>query len=227
MEKTIRTLEKIKAGFKKQDELSIHVCQKNKYEFTLDEDTCKRLFAAFEYAPLAIMYTDAEGIITNSNVKASELFGAPKEKLVGFSYRSIRNRRMRDAIAKALSGQRSSFEGEYLTVTGNVLTNMSAKFSPSYHEDGSVSGVIGIFEDVTERLIADRANKKQVGELQTALSKEKKPNDMIPICSSCKKIRDKKGQWINPESFFHAHFGFKFTHSICPKCSELIFDDMD
>ena len=114
----------------------------------------------FDHSPLSIMYTDQSGIIRICNEKATRLFGAQREKLVGFSYRSIKNDRMREAIRKALGGKKSSFEGEYLTVTGNVLTQMSANFSPSFAEDGSVSGVIGIFEDITDRVRAEKSLKE-------------------------------------------------------------------
>ncbi len=40
----------------------------------------------------------------------------------------------------------------------------------------------------------------------------------IPICSCCKSIRDKNGEWRPPESYFRKHLELKFTHSICPKC---------
>ena len=114
----------------------------------------------FDHSPLSIMYTDQYGIIRICNEKATKLFGARKEKLIGFSYRSIVNVRMREAISRALGGKKSSFEGEYLTVTGNVLTQMSANFSPSFSEDGSVSGVIGIFEDITDRVRAEKSLKE-------------------------------------------------------------------
>ncbi len=114
----------------------------------------------FDHSPLAIMYTDKNGIITTCNEKAMKLFGARRDKLIGFSYKSIKNEKMRDAICKALCGEKSSFEGEYLTVTGNLLTHMSANFSPSFSEDGSVSGVIGIFEDISDRIRAEKSLKE-------------------------------------------------------------------
>jgi CheY-like chemotaxis protein len=41
----------------------------------------------------------------------------------------------------------------------------------------------------------------------------------LPICSNCKKIRDKQDQWQMPEVFFMKHLGLKFTHGICPDCA--------
>lgn len=40
----------------------------------------------------------------------------------------------------------------------------------------------------------------------------------LPICSSCKKIRDEQGEWLAPERFFNKYAGLKFTHGLCPDC---------
>ncbi len=128
-------------------------------EYTVEES--EKIFQIiFDHSPLSIMYTDQNGVITTCNERATKLFGADKATLIGFSYKSIKNERMRGAISDALHGKKSSFEGEYLTVTGNVLTQMSANFSPSFSEDGSVTGVIGIFEDITDRVRAEKSLKE-------------------------------------------------------------------
>lgn len=41
----------------------------------------------------------------------------------------------------------------------------------------------------------------------------------LPICSSCKKIRDRQDVWQAPEAFFRKYAGLKFTHGICPGCA--------
>ncbi|HTR40489.1 MAG TPA: response regulator [Pseudomonadales bacterium] len=41
---------------------------------------------------------------------------------------------------------------------------------------------------------------------------------LLPICSSCKKIRNKKNEWQLMESFFLEYFNIRFTHGICPDC---------
>lgn len=40
----------------------------------------------------------------------------------------------------------------------------------------------------------------------------------LPICASCKKIRDRQDEWQPPEMFFRKYTGLKFTHGICPDC---------
>lgn len=200
--------------------------REGKCDGTPAEDTDSKFKAIFEHSPLAIMYTDEDGTITTCNDNASKLFGAPKEKLIGFSYRSIRDKLMRAAIEKALSGQRSRFEGEYLTVTGNMLTQMSANFSPAFHPDGSVSGVIGIFEDITERKLVEKDRERLIRELQDALSNVKKLSGILPICASCKKVRDDKGYWTQVEAYIRDHSDMDFSHGICPECSEKLKNDL-
>jgi hypothetical protein len=42
--------------------------------------------------------------------------------------------------------------------------------------------------------------------------------EFLPICASCKKIRDEEGRWTHLESYFSKQFEVKFTHGICPDC---------
>ncbi len=45
---------------------------------------------------------------------------------------------------------------------------------------------------------------------------------IIPICSCCKQIRDDCGIWIQPEDYFRDHFNFMFTHTLCPECVKVL-----
>ena len=191
----------------------------------ISEDDPSRFRAIFDHSPLAIMYTDADGTITTCNAKASRLFGAPESKLIGFSYLSIKNDLMRNAIAKALDGEQSQFEGQYLTVTGNVLTNMRANFSPTLYADGTVSGVIGIFEDISDRVTAEKEREGQLKTLRDALAKFRKPGGYLPICSCCKRIRDDNGDWHPLEIYFGTHADVGFSHGICPECRQIFYKD--
>lgn len=160
LEQSLKKLEQENSGLKKFNaSLKLQTGKTKNRECTIEKS--ERIFQIiFDHSPLSIMYTDQHGVITTCNERATKLFGASKDKLIGFSYKSIKNERMRGAISKALGGEKSNFEGEYLTVTGNVLTQMSANFSPSFSEDGSVSGVIGIFEDITDRVRAEKSLKE-------------------------------------------------------------------
>ncbi len=63
------------------------------------------------------------------------------------------------------------------------------------------------------------ANKK----LQDAIEEVKKLSGMLPICSSCKKIRDDQGYWNRIETYISSHSEANFTHGLCPDCSEKFY----
>lgn len=48
---------------------------------------------------------------------------------------------------------------------------------------------------------------------------------IIPICASCKKIRDDKGYWNQIESYIKEHSEAEFSHSICPDCLKKLYPD--
>jgi hypothetical protein len=48
---------------------------------------------------------------------------------------------------------------------------------------------------------------------------------LIPICSSCKKIRDDKGYWNLLEQYINDHSEARFSHSICPECKEKLYGE--
>jgi PleD family two-component response regulator len=55
-------------------------------------------------------------------------------------------------------------------------------------------------------------------ELKDALAKIKTLSGLIPICASCKKIRDDQGYWNQLEVYMHDHSDAEFSHSYCPGC---------
>jgi CheY-like chemotaxis protein len=57
------------------------------------------------------------------------------------------------------------------------------------------------------------------GHLLVLLAEYERVGGYLPICSSCKKIRDGQDVWQSPEMFFRKYAGLKFTHGICPDCA--------
>ena len=56
--------------------------------------------------------------------------------------------------------------------------------------------------------------------LQSALDEVDELSGLLPICSSCKKIRDDKGYWNQIETYIKNRSSVEFSHSICPDCKE-------
>jgi len=62
-------------------------------------------------------------------------------------------------------------------------------------------------------------------ELQEALAKIKTLSGFIPICASCKKIRDDRGYWNQLENYIREHSDADFTHGYCPDCMKKLFPE--
>ena len=62
-------------------------------------------------------------------------------------------------------------------------------------------------------------------ELETALAQVKRLNSLLPICSSCKKIRDDQGYWQQIEDYISEHADVDFSHSICPDCMRELYPE--
>jgi PleD family two-component response regulator len=68
---------------------------------------------------------------------------------------------------------------------------------------------------------------KLVSELQDALAKVKLLSGFIPICASCKKIRDDEGFWTQIEQYIAEHSEAHFSHGICPDCARKLYPELD
>ncbi|MBU0716164.1 MAG: response regulator [Verrucomicrobia bacterium] len=62
-----------------------------------------------------------------------------------------------------------------------------------------------------------------IGQLRETLADVKMLSGLLPICASCKHIRDDKGYWHQVESYIQQHSSAVFTHGLCPKCSQKIY----
>ncbi|HQK10976.1 MAG TPA: PAS domain-containing protein [Candidatus Marinimicrobia bacterium] len=94
---------------------------------------------------------------------------------------------------------------------------------PLRDQDGKIIGLVGISREINEIKQAEEQREKIIAELQEALDKIKTLKGLIPICASCKKIRDDQGYWNNVESYIKSHAEVEFTHGICPDCMKKLY----
>lgn len=85
----------------------------------------------------------------------------------------------------------------------------------------------GTHNDITDRKEAELEREALIHKLNKALNDVKTLGGLIPICSSCKKIRDDTGYWNQLESYFEQHSTALFSHSLCPGCMDEIYGNDD
>lgn len=67
--------------------------------------------------------------------------------------------------------------------------------------------------------------ENRAGQLENALAQVKRLKSLLPICSSCKKIRDDQGYWQEIEDYISEHADVDFSHSICPDCMRELYPE--
>ena len=96
-----------------------------------------------------------------------------------------------------------------------------------YLVKGQVDGklLVRAVRYAVERKRAELEREQLIRELQDALSKIKTLGGLLPICSSCKNIRDDRGYWTQVEVYISEHSEAGFTHGLCPECAKRLFPD--
>jgi CheY-like chemotaxis protein len=62
----------------------------------------------------------------------------------------------------------------------------------------------------------------RVAELEEALSRVTQLQGLLPICCYCHKIRDDHNYWHRVENYISQHADVRFSHGICPECTEKV-----
>jgi len=88
-----------------------------------------------------------------------------------------------------------------------------------------ISGAIANSQLFKNLKKVEEEREKLIRELQDSLVKIKTLRGLLPICASCKKIRDDKGYWNQIEAYIRDHSEAEFSHSICPVCMKKLYPD--
>lgn len=74
--------------------------------------------------------------------------------------------------------------------------------------------------------ILQRRLSKKNAELEKALAEIKILRGIIPICASCKKIRNDEGYWQQLEIYIQDHSDAEFSHGICDECIPKLYPEI-
>jgi PAS domain S-box-containing protein len=179
-----------------------------------------------------VILIDAEGKLTFMNPEAARLLGWKSEELVGKELHATIHHQRPDGTPYPLdecpsnevlrTGIRQTVARDaYLRKDGSFLP-ISYVTAPVREGDRVVAAVIA-FQDITVRQKIEEERERLIGELKEALDNIKTLEGMLPICASCKRIRDDKGGWHQIEEYIHEHSKAEFSHGICPECAQRIY----
>jgi len=87
-------------------------------------------------------------------------------------------------------------------------------------------GFFSVYAVVLSIVKADTDERELLLEkLQKALGEVKQLSGFLPICASCKRIRDDAGYWNQIETYISAHSEAQFSHGICPECIKKLYPE--
>ncbi len=116
-----------------------------------------------------------------------------------------------------------------LTATDDEMLGMETvrRGAQDYLIKGQADGrlVARSIRYAAERKRAQDERERLIGELTDALNTVKKLSGLLPICASCKKIRDETGYWQRVEQYIQEHADVSFTHGLCPECIHRLYPD--
>ncbi len=90
-----------------------------------------------------------------------------------------------------------------------------------------LEGLANTTSQVIQTSLKEVALIQERDKLQEAVAQIKALSGMLPICSSCKEIRDDKGYWNQIESYIRDHTEAEFSHGICPECVKKLYPDIN
>jgi PAS domain S-box-containing protein len=193
------------------------------------DEQLRKMSRAVEQSPASIVITSTEGVIEYVNPKFIQVTGYSIEEAVGKNPRILKSGEKPPEEYKQLWEMITSgkeWHGEFHNKRKNgEFYWESAVISPIKNEYGIVTRFLAVKEDITQRKEAEAEREKLINELQEALADVKILGGLIPICSSCKKIRDDKGYWNILEAYLMKHSDAKFTHGICPECMVKLYPE--
>jgi PAS domain S-box-containing protein len=211
-------------------EYSFDITDRKRIETTLKESEAK-FRSVSQSAPDAIITADETGKIAFCNKAASEMFGYQQDELIGQSLGILMPQRFRDAhqkrMANVVSGGTPRLIGQTHELYGlrKPDEEFPIELSLSTWKAGEKTYFTGIVRDISERKQHEKERDALIEKLQQSLAKVRQLSGLLPICASCKKIRDDSGYWNQIEAYIRDHSEAEFSHSICPECSRRLYPE--
>lgn len=174
-------------------------------------------FSLFQYNPLITIAVDREGRVIKSNIakrKSGDRLPAIGDRMYK-DYASKHSIDMRDELMNCIATSTAKTYPE-MPYGEKILSIAIAPFP---------DGAIITTQDITRAKRAELDRLKLIAELRTALNEVEKLRELLPICASCKKIRDDKGYWNQIEDYFSRRGNLNFSHTMCPDCMKELYPE--
>src|SRR5205085_8287753 len=178
----------------------------------------------FEVSVDMLCFLDFNGYFKRLNPAWERTLGFTREELMSrpfieFVHPDDRERTLKQNADVRGGGRALGFENRYRCRDGSYRW-----FRWNAAPDSGNHVIYSVARDITETKRAEIEREQLLTDLQTALAEVKSLQEILPICSYCRKVRDDENYWHTVESYLLQHTETEFSHSICPTCMESIVE---
>lgn len=188
----------------------------------------QRLFDAVLNSPVPTCLTDKDYTILIANESYWTEFGPlpdNKKRIKCYEHRSGQACHTENCPLTQIMGGSSNYLCELSKGKKGKIQHFIVTAKPLFDSRGKVVGIVESFQEITERKRLEEEREHLIHELKKSLEQVKLLSGFIPICASCKKIRDDQGFWTQVESYISKHSEAQFSHSICPDCCRKLYPE--
>ena len=165
--------------------------------------------------------------IVDANPSACSFYGYTKDILTGMKITDINvmsEHKLVEALKSVKNEEKTHFHFRH-QLSDKTIRDVEVYSGPI--TIGGKTLLCSIVHDIFERKKNETERESLIRKLQSALSEVKTLRGFLPICASCKKIRDDKGYWNQLEVYISAHSDASFSHGLCPECARKLYPDLD
>ena len=182
----------------------------------------------FDYShSIMLIIHPKSGNIVDANVTACEFYGYTKDEITNMRIMDINTlpeEQVFKEMQKATFAKRKTFNFRHRLSNGE-LKDVEV-FSGPITVDGE-KVLYSLINDISERKTYEQEREQLIMKLEQALAEIKILRGILPICATCKKIRDDTGYWNQIETYIRAHSEVEFTHGICPECERKYYSGLN
>jgi PAS domain S-box-containing protein len=184
---------------------------------------------AFHSSPYAISLTSlSDGRYFEVNDFFAGITGYAPEEVIGKTTIDLHlwdHDEDRDDIITELTekGSVPMREVRFKKKSGEIVTGL---LSAELININGLPCMLSSIADITDRKLQEVERERLIEELQKALSEVRTLSGLLPICASCKKIRDDSGYWNQLETYISRHSSAEFSHGICPECARKLYPEL-
>jgi len=188
------------------------------------EAITQQFAAIIESSEDAIYAKDLDSTITSWNPAAERIYGYRAKEIIGRSITVLFPGNQRDELLGTMAQvRRGDFVGSYDTERqrkdGRIIS-VHMTSSPIRNTGGKIIGASVITRDISKQKQDDQDCLNLIADLTRALGQTRLPGGLLPICSSCKRIRENQNGWLPIETYLANTSDATITHGICPECSD-------